>query len=142
MNERHLLIQGLFSLLPEPDETFTEAQREKWLELALDCFDVIYSEPPQPHQSETKKSKPKKASRLEVEICYPRNDDERVNTIEVGLLDVRAADSIRVSYNFERDGWVIQQASIFVWATDDEVCDAGWQEVAFIRAWALMKEGQ
>lgn len=56
------------------------------------------------------------------------------NTIEIDLYDVRAADSIRIQYDFERDGYVILQASIF--EPEDDEMDEDWQEVAFIRAWA------
>jgi hypothetical protein len=69
-----------------------------------------------------------------VEIEYPRNEGN-IDCIELGLLDVRAADSVRISYDFERDGWIIYQASVFEWDIDDEICDADWQEVAFVRAW-------
>lgn len=73
---------------------------------------------------------------ISVDLCYPRMDDERVRAIEVGLSDVRAADQIRITYDFERDGWKIEQASIFEWEVDDAVCDRGWKEVAFIPAWS------
>ncbi|MEK7093361.1 MAG: hypothetical protein AAB927_02645 [Patescibacteria group bacterium] len=69
-----------------------------------------------------------------VDLEYPRSQEEKY--IEVGLMDVRAADSIRISYDFERDGWMIEQASIFEWGADDAVCDPDWQEVAFVQAWA------
>ena len=59
-----------------------------------------------------------------------------VNAVEVGLCCVRAADAIRIVYDFERDGYSIRQASVFEWDADDEVMDADWQEVAFIKAWA------
>ena len=74
-----------------------------------------------------------------VELWYPRNVDSPVKYIQVGLMDVRAADDIRVSYDFDRDGWKIEQASVFEWAADDEVCDPCWQEVAFIQAWSQEK---
>lgn len=77
---------------------------------------------------------------LNVELMYPRNDDVRVNTIEVGLSDVRAADSIRITYDFERDGWSVRQASTFEWPASDTICDADWQEVAFIAAWARERQ--
>ena len=73
---------------------------------------------------------------VRIELFYPRSDGA-VNAIEVGLCDVRAADSLRIEYDFNRDGWSIKQASIFEWDVDDKVCDPGWQEVAFVRAWAL-----
>ena len=76
---------------------------------------------------------------LMVTLWYPRNDDSEVKAIEVDLMDVRAADSIRVEYDYERDGWVIKQASVFEWEAGDEECDADWQEVAFIKSWGREK---
>lgn len=73
--------------------------------------------------------------RLGVDGGQPREFDHPV-TVEVGLSDVRAADSIRIEYDFARDGYSIKQASVFQWEVDDEVCDADWQEVAFVQAWA------
>lgn len=62
--------------------------------------------------------------------------DGNADTVEVGLCSVRAADSIRITYDFERDGYSVQQASTFSWSIDDRECDGDWQEVAFIQAWA------
>lgn len=73
-----------------------------------------------------------------VDFWYPRNEGN-AKFVEVGLSDVRAADSIRIHYDFERDGYVIEQAAIFEWPADDEEMDRGWQEVAFVQAWALEK---
>jgi len=72
--------------------------------------------------------------RLSFDFWYPRIE-EHINEIEVGLSDVRAADSILISYDFVRDGYVIKQASTFSWEADDEKMDSNWQEVAFIKAW-------
>ena len=70
---------------------------------------------------------------LFVGIYYPRR---AVPTyVEVDLVDTRAADGIRISYDLERDGYVIEQASRFEWEADEEV-DSDWQEVAFVEAWA------
>lgn len=77
---------------------------------------------------------------LSVDLWYPRVEPESIDTIEVGLCDVRAADSIRISYDFERDGYVVKQASKFEWEAGDMVCDADWQEVAFIPAWQRDEE--
>jgi len=71
---------------------------------------------------------------LFVELNYPRLKGKATH-VEIGLCDVRAADSIRVCYDFERDGWCIEQASKFSWLADDPVCDPDWQEVAFVQAW-------
>lgn len=73
------------------------------------------------------------------EFFYPRLGGH-LKTLEVGLCDVRAADSIRISYDFERDGYKIEQASKFSWDADDEKCDPDWQEVFFVKAWARQVE--
>ena len=69
-----------------------------------------------------------------VTLAYPRI--EPVRAVEIDLSDVRASDGIRVTYDFDRDGWVIWQASIFEWEAGDEEQDPDWQEVAFVRSWA------
>ena len=75
---------------------------------------------------------------LHIDLWYPRNAS--IKSLVVGLMDVRAADSIRVSYDFKRDGWRIEQASRFEWEDEDDVCDHGWQEVSFIQAWGREEE--
>ncbi len=73
-----------------------------------------------------------------VDHGYPRSENNP-KYIVVGLCDVRAADSIRISYDFDRDGWVVEQASIFSWDADDKEMDSDWAEVAFVQAWAREK---
>lgn len=76
---------------------------------------------------------------LEVELWYPRNEGNP-STVELGLTDVRAADSIRIAYDFDRDGWIVLQAS--GWALDQSKGDAmAWYEVAFVKAWAREEFG-
>lgn len=74
---------------------------------------------------------------LRVDLWYPRSED-RYRFIELGLCDTRAADSLRISYDFERDGYKIEQASKFEWEHNGPM-DRDWQEVAFIQAWARQK---
>lgn len=69
------------------------------------------------------------------EFWYPRAD-KPIKQLEVGLMDVRAADSIRIHYDFDRDGWVVEQAALFEFPSDEREHDEDWQEVAFIKAWA------
>ena len=76
---------------------------------------------------------------LFVELSYPRYS--KINKIEINLSDVRAADGVRVSYDYDRDGWIVKQASTFEWDSDDDECDSDWQEVAFIKAWAREADG-
>ena len=74
-----------------------------------------------------------KVERL-VDLEYPGTDGNPTH-LHINLLHVRAADGIRVSYDFKRDGWVIEQAKYFSWLPGAE-CDPGWAEVAFVQAWA------
>lgn len=75
---------------------------------------------------------------VSIDIWYPRSADQP-KYIEVGLMDVRAADNVRLSYDFERDGWKVEQAAVFAWDINDEVQDAEWAEVAFIPAWGRQR---
>lgn len=80
----------------------------------------------------------------DIELWYPSINDEAENFgVEIELMHVRAADSIRVLYDGKRDGWSILQASIFEWP-DMETAHApnseDWQEVAFIPAWQRRDE--
>ena len=74
-----------------------------------------------------------------IDVDVWRGYDGTPNAVEVDLMDTRAADGLRIEYDFERDGWVIKQASTFSWEPDDPVCDPDWQEVAFVKAWAREK---
>lgn len=76
---------------------------------------------------------------VNVDMEYPRSSPNAVRYVQVGVTDVRAIDDIRVSYDFDRDGWSIEQQSVFQWEPDDTVCDPGWKEVAFVKAWSLEK---
>jgi hypothetical protein len=77
--------------------------------------------------------------RVCLDLWYPTVADNP-NEVEIGLMDVRAADTILVRYDFERDGWSILQASTFEWGKDGAKLDSDWQEVAFIEAWARENE--
>lgn len=76
---------------------------------------------------------------MHIDLWYPRLEASPVKSLVIGLMDVRAADEIRVSYDFERDGWKIEQASTFSWEASDDVCDRDWQEIAFAPAWGREK---
>ncbi len=71
-----------------------------------------------------------------VDLEYPRCKENATN-INISLIDIRAADSLLISYDFNRDGWSIKQQKVFEWASDDLICDPKWSEVAFIQAWGL-----
>jgi hypothetical protein len=75
-----------------------------------------------------------------IDLVYPRNKGH-VKRLLIGLECVRAADSILVEYDFYRDGWSIKQHPYI----DHGGCServGGWQEVAFVEAWALEKDGE
>lgn len=74
---------------------------------------------------------------LHVEVYYPRHS--RINTVEIGLCDVRAADAIRVAYDYDRDGWsILQSREVVTNITDNSIeLETEWQEVAFVEVWAL-----
>ena len=66
-----------------------------------------------------------------------RDIDEHVTHCEINLSDVRASDGVRISYDFDRDGWKIEQPMLHSWPSDDPVCDPQWTEVAFVQSWQL-----
>lgn len=73
-----------------------------------------------------------------VDLAYPRAE-RNDSAIQIGLLDTRAADDIRICYDFDRDGWVISQERL-KGKEDGGVVSLDppeWVEVAFIEAWAL-----
>jgi len=75
-----------------------------------------------------------------IELSYPRQRD--IKFIHVGLSDVRATDDIRISYDFDRDGWLIEQATVHEWIGEDNECDPKWKESAFIPEWQYREEGK
>ena len=78
---------------------------------------------------------------MHINLWYPDCYNSEVKSLVVGLIDVRATDDIRISYDNARDGWKIEQASTFSWdESDDTGCDPDWQEVAFVQAWARKKD--
>lgn len=76
-----------------------------------------------------------------VEFIYPRQRD--LKYIEVGLEDVRAADSIRIHYDFDRDGYVIEQSYIneIQMPTYIDATQRTWEEVGFFESWSLESKG-
>lgn len=80
-----------------------------------------------------------------VDLWYPRAEGN-ARHIEVGLCDVRAADSIRIHYDFERDGYVVEQPKrTEVLVRSDGKVDTfeervEWIEAAFLKAWPFGSE--
>lgn len=71
-----------------------------------------------------------------IELDYPRVSGN-INAIEIELNCVRAANSILIEYDFNRDGWKISMPSKTWWEVDDKIQDPCYQEMAFISAWAV-----
>ena len=59
--------------------------------------------------------------------------------IEIGLMHVRATDGLRVSYDLERNGWVIKQQRPHDDYRDE---DGEWVETACLESWALDPSAQ
>lgn len=75
-----------------------------------------------------------------VENTYPNITKVGVKYFEIDQESVRASDGIRLHYDYDRDGWVIEQPTKLIWLANDDPCDMGWKEVAFIQSWALEAE--
>lgn len=71
---------------------------------------------------------------VHVTLNYPRGNPKAV---EIDMLEVRCADSIRLTCDFERDGWVVFQSTNI-----DDMTDAAWREVGFFKAWAQSPHGE
>lgn len=71
-----------------------------------------------------------------IELEYPRSEGN-VNAIEIELMSVRAANSILVEFDFDRNGWKVSMATKNSWTEEEAAggCDPGYEEVAFINAW-------
>ena len=63
-----------------------------------------------------------------INLWYPGIDDNPT-FMQVGLDHCRAADNIRISYDFDRDGYKIEQSD-----------GDNWFEVFFAQAWKYEKE--
>jgi hypothetical protein len=64
---------------------------------------------------------------VRVTLAYPRSSGE-AKAVILTLMDVRGADDLRVTYDFERDGWSISTDA----TPDDPGAPVTWSEVAFI----------
>lgn len=75
---------------------------------------------------------------LSVAMTYPSISENGVKFIEIDQESVRASDGIRLTFDYDRDGWSIMQPTKMCWK--DEPFDMGWEEVAFIKSWALREK--
>lgn len=77
---------------------------------------------------------------LELRHTYPEITEFGIKYFEIDQESVRASDGIRLHYDYDRDGWIIEQPTKLCWSSTDTECDMGWKEVAFIQSWALEEE--
>ncbi len=66
-----------------------------------------------------------------IDLWYPDPEDY----VQVSLIHTRAADDIRISYDFDRDGWVVSMQKT---AETEEYGSISWgehTERAFVSAW-------
>ena len=72
---------------------------------------------------------------------YPEiYDREKQNWLSIDLSHTRASDGIRIKYDSERDGWVIEQPKRLSWFADEEDQSCHWTEVAFVESWAINED--
>ena len=72
-----------------------------------------------------------------ITLYYPRVNSHKF--IEASISDVRADDGIRLYFDFDRDGWVVQKPTKLSWEVDEEP-DPHWKEVAFIQGWMFIND--
>lgn len=82
----------------------------------------------------------KEGALLHAHLDYPNDlyggpNPRTCTGLEVNLSHVRAADPIRLTFDMDRDGWVVWQAKRLCWDVGDEDCDPLWTEAAFLPAW-------
>lgn len=78
------------------------------------------------------------SSEIYVDVGRPTNE-HLPSVVHVVLEDVRASDGIRVRYDFDRDGWVIEQPKFEMRDTGPNTAEeiTHWHEVYFAQSWAL-----
>jgi len=79
------------------------------------------------------------------DFLYPPYEIEesngKIRYLEVNIETVRASDGIRIHYDFDRDGFVIEQPMEKEIDKGDYIeCEDEWHETSFIKSWALEKE--
>ena len=75
---------------------------------------------------------------LHVEMTYPNLGEGRCTHVVINQESVRASDGIRVHYDYQRDGFVIEQPKSHMedrGTYDEEVIE--WVETGFFGSWAL-----
>lgn len=79
----------------------------------------------------------KSGNSLVVPLCYPPRSEvlpSNVTSFVIDLVDVRAANLIRISFDFERNGWIIEREDGIDEELSVEDIVEKWVEAAFIPA--------
>ena len=63
---------------------------------------------------------------LDVCLMYPTQNE--INMIELDVCAVRVTNPVRITYDFERNGWSILQQTSF----DEDIGESQWSEKAFL----------
>lgn len=55
--------------------------------------------------------------------------------VRIDLDDVRAANTLIVHFDFDRDGWVLEAPTKMAWGPDEDSLDEHLEEVGFVPAY-------
>lgn len=99
----------------------------------------------QPYSNENNFHCVRHGETLHVELTYPDLEQAGMKYVVFDQESVRASDGIRLSYDYGRDGYVVEQPKpkfvtkrIPDGSCFEEQIDE-WVEVGFFRAWALVR---
>jgi len=93
--------------------------------------------------SEENFSLSRRGDELTVELMFPPRTDGEDNAnaryVLVNQSSVRASDGVRLFYDYDRDGFVVQQPRVRMIKISDGGYDSveDWTEVGFFQSWAL-----
>lgn len=87
---------------------------------------------------------------LSVNMTYPgyteSDNPMRVRVVEINQESVRASDGVRISYDYNRDGWSIMQPKVTEVLVEETPHgnsyrdDEEWIETAFVGSWAFDRD--
>lgn len=78
---------------------------------------------------------------LDISLTYPEITKTGCRYVHVNQESTRASDGVRLSYDYDRDGWSIQQqVQVDHGGLIDTPNPDEWIEVAFVRSWSLMRD--
>lgn len=81
----------------------------------------------------------RRGNTLDVDLQYPPAsrgviEPSRISFVTFDQTSVRASGGIRISFDYKRDGYAIEQPTKFEWFDSDDTMDQGYVEVAFVPA--------